>query len=133
MVTKSIENVRENNLIRILKGSIVAILFTICTLLIFALLLAYTNMSETMITPIVITVSGISILIGSIISSRKIRKQGLINGGLVGLIYITVIYLLSSIIQGDFGVNMYAIIMIFVCILAGCLGGIIGVNQKRAS
>ncbi len=133
MVTKSIENVRENNLIRILKGSIVAILFTICTLLIFALLLAYTNMSETMITPIVITVSGMSILIGSIISSRKIRKQGLINGGLVGLIYITVIYLLSSIIQGDFGVNMYAIIMIFVCILAGCLGGIIGVNQKRAS
>lgn len=132
MMNKSMEAVGQNNFVRILKGSIVAIVITLIILFIFALLLAYTNMSETMITPVVIVASSISILIGSILSSRKIRKQGLINGGFVGLIYVITIYLLSSMIQKDFGINTYTIIMIVACILAGCLGGIIGVNQKRS-
>lgn len=129
-INKSVEAVAQNDLVRILKGSIVSIIITLIILLIFALLLAYTNMPETMIIPVVIATSGISILIGSIISSRKIKKQGLINGGFVGLIYITTIYILSSIIQKDFSINTYSIIMIVACVFAGCLGGIIGVNQK---
>lgn len=132
IMNKQVEAATQNNFVRVLTGSGVAIGLTLIILLIFALLLAYTDMSETIITPVVIVTSSISILMGSIMSSRKIRKQGLINGGFVGLIYILVIYLLSSMIQKDFGVNMYSIIMIIACILAGCLGGIIGVNQKRS-
>lgn len=130
-MNKSIENVSNNSFIKILKGSIVSILITIVLLLIFAVLLAYTNMPETIIVPVIIGVSSISILAGSIISSIKIKKQGLINGGLVGFIYIATIYLISSSLQKDFGINVYSIIMIFACILAGCIGGIIGVNQKK--
>lgn len=132
IMNKSMEVVSQNNFVRILKGSVVSIIITLVILFVFALLLAYTNMSENMITPIVIIVSAISILIGSIISSRRIRKQGLINGGFVGLIYIITIYLLSSIIQKDFGMNIYSIIMVIACVMAGCLGGIIGVNQRRS-
>ena len=131
-MNKSIETVAQNNFVRIIKGSIVSIVITLIALFVFALLLAYTNMPENMITPVVIVVSSISILIGSIISSRKIRKQGLINGGFVGLVYIITIYLLSSMIQKDFGVNTYSIIMIVACVLAGCFGGIRGVNQRRS-
>lgn len=132
LINKSMETVSQNNLVKILKGSIASILITIIILFVFALLLAYTNMPESIITPVIIGVSSISIIIGSIMSSRKIKKQGLINGGFVGLIYITTIYLLSSIIQKDFGVNTYSIVMIVACALAGCLGGIIGVNQRRS-
>lgn len=131
-MNKSIEAVTQNNFVKILKGSILSIVFTILALIVFSLLLAYTNMTEKIITPVIISVSSISILLGSIISSRRIRKQGIINGGFVGLIYIVTIYLLSSIVQKDFGVNTYSFIMIIACVLAGCLGGIIGVNQKRS-
>ena len=78
--------------------------------------------------PVVITISGISILIGSSISSLKIKKQGMINGALVGLIYMIFIYLLSSIVFTGFGIDTNAIIMIVIGTAAGIVGGIIGVN-----
>ena len=131
IIKKSIENKEQSSIVKVLKGSIISIITTFVLLFIFALLLAYTNMSERIIAPVVICVSGMSILIGSIISSKRIKKQGLINGGAVGFIYILVIYLISSIIQKDFGFNTNSIIMILVCVFAGALGGIIGVKQKR--
>ena len=97
-------------------------------LFIYANLLTYTNIPEASIVPVVITISGISILIGSSISSLKIKKQGMINGALVGLIYMIFIYLLSSIVFTGFGIDTNAIIMIVIGTAAGIVGGIIGVN-----
>ena len=48
----------------------------------------------------------------------------------VGLIYIAIIYLLSSIVTGNFLLNITSIIMIITSVLTGALGGIIGVNKK---
>ncbi len=128
---KTFESARHNNFMCIIKGSASAIIVTIILLIIFALLLAYTSMPESIITPVIIGTCGVSVIIGSIISSKSIKKQGLINGGIVGLIYILVIYLLSSIIQGDFGIDLNSIIMTLAAVISGALGGIIGVNLKR--
>lgn len=119
-----------DNLKRIIKGSVFSILLTIVLLFIFSILLTYTNINEN-ITPIVlITITALSILIGSIMSSLHISKNGIVNGALVGIIYIAFIYLLSSIIIGNFSLNTYSLIMIIASILAGAIGGIIGINQK---
>lgn len=118
----------NKNIIRVVKGSGFAIVISLILLLIYASLLTSTNISETTMTPVVITISGISILIGSSISSFKIKKQGMLNGALVGLIYMILIYLLSSILLAGFTLNMQSIIMIIVGALAGMIGGIIGVN-----
>ncbi|MBR6033339.1 MAG: TIGR04086 family membrane protein [Clostridia bacterium] len=128
---KTLETVEHKNVFCIIKGSAIAIIFTVILLIGFALLLAYTSMPENTITPVIIAICGISVVIGSIVSSKKIKKQGLINGSAVGLIYISVIYLLSSIVEGDFGVNLTSIIMMIVTVTFGALGGIIGVNLKR--
>lgn len=128
------ETIKESefskNLIRIIKGSITAIIITLILLLIFALLLTYTKLQENLINPVIIVISGVSILIGSSISTIKINKNGLLNGSLVGLIYIITIYLISSIILANFKINLYSTIMIFVSIIMGMIGGIIGVNLK---
>ena len=117
------------NLIRIIKGSGLSLIITIILLLIFSALLTYTNLNENTIPAVIIIVTSISILIGSLISSKNIKKNGLTNGALVGLIYILFIYLISSIINGNFGMNMYSVIMIGTSILIGAIGGIIGVNR----
>ena len=127
----TIENSNKNIFLKILKGSAVSVIITIFLLIVFALLLAYTGISENIITPIIICISGLSIIIGSIISCFRIRKQGLLNGAIVGFIYIFVIYFLSSIIQNDFGLNFYSVLMIFTSAFLGALGGIIGVNIKK--
>lgn len=114
----------------ILKGTGIALISTIILLLIFSLILTYTNVNENTITPVIIIVTAISILVGSSIGNIKIKKNGMINGGLIGGIYIIILYTISSILNWKFGLNMQSIIMITVGIVFGILGGIIGVNKK---
>lgn len=119
----------RSNLIRILKGTGFAVVITLILLLIYSCLLTYTNINEKTMPAVVIIVTALSIFVGSFISSSNIRKNGLTNGALVGLIYILVIYLLSSIISGNFGLSIASVIMIIASIMAGAIGGIIGVNR----
>ena len=115
---------------QIIIGVSIALISSFIFLLIYATILSITNVPETTISTVIITITGISILVGSIISSRKISKNGLINGALVGLIYILIIYLISSLLNGNFTVNLQSIIMIAVAIACGIIGGVIGVNKK---
>lgn len=118
----------NNNIIKVIKGSLISFLISVILLFIFASLLVYTSIQETTIKPVVIIISIVSILIGSSLSSIKIKKNGIINGALVGIIYILTLYILSSISFIGFNLNMYSLIMIIGAILSGMIGGIIGVN-----
>ena len=123
----------ENNkpIISIIKGTAISFLTTIIALTIFAVLLTYTELSENTIRPVIITVTGISILIGCSIGTRKIRKNGLMTGGAIGVIYIVSIYLISSVMNSNLAESRISIIMIAVGVIGGVLGGIIGVNTKN--
>ena len=126
------ENISENgnNIKKVIKGSAFSIIITLIGLLVYSIILSYTSVSESTIPTIVIIITAISILIGSTISTSNIKKNGIINGMLVGLIYIAIIYLLYSIVTGNFLLNITSIIMIITSVLTGALGGIIGVNKK---
>lgn len=127
------ENISENgnNIKKVIKGSAFSIIITLIGLLVYSIILSYTSVSESTIPTIVIIITAISILIGSTISTSNIKKNGIINGMFVGLIYIAIIYLLSSIVTGNFLLNITSIIMIITSVLTGALGGIIGVNKNR--
>lgn len=126
-ITKEKSN---SNLIKIIKGSAIAIVLSLIFLTIYAAILSFTSVSETTMVPVVLVLTGISILIGSSMSSISIKRQGIINGGLVGLIYVLFLYIVSSIAGIGFGLNMNAIIMLIVGIITGMIGGVIGVNMK---
>ena len=124
------EQVNSKNYIHILKGLGIAFVTTFIFLLILAIVLTYTDTSETIIDPTIIIITAISILIGSSIGNMKIKKQGLLNGGLIGGLYIFIIYFISSMLNWHFGLELQSIIMIVSGVLFGVIGGIIGVNRK---
>ena len=120
---------KNNIFIKILKGVGISFSFTLICLTIFSALLTYTNLSENLIQPVVIAVTGISILAGSFFATRKVGKNGIIKGIGVGIIYILLIYAISSIVNGgNFTLTIGSVIMILIGILCGAIGGIIGVN-----
>lgn len=121
----------KKNLVRIIKGSIFSIITSAILLLFFAVLLCYTSLSENTMLPVILVVTGVSILIGSMISTRKIRKNGILNGGIVGIIYIIVLYLISSLFLAGFYLTFKSFIMLIIGIITGMVGGIIGVNTNR--
>mgnify|MGYP004540336003 FL=1 len=122
------KNETKENLIRIIKGSGIALGITILSLFIFAILLTYTNIQENTMIPVVIIITAVSILIGSSLSTLRIKKNGLLNGALVGVIYILLIYIISSLTGSGFSLNIMSVIMLVSSIIAGMIGGIIGVN-----
>ena len=117
-------------IINVLKGAGISLLTTVILLIIFSLVLTYTNIQENVINPVIIMITAVSILIGSSIGIGKMKKDGLINGAIVGVVYMIVIYLISSILNWKFKLNIQSIIMIGIGIAFGILGGIIGVNRK---
>ena len=124
------QNIENNFFINIFKGVGIAFIITIVLLLIFSAILTFTNINENVINPVIITATGISILVGSSIGNNKIKKNGLLNGTLVGAIYILIIYIISSLLNWRFNLNLQSIIMIAVGMVFGMLGGIIGVNKN---
>ena len=118
------------NFINIIKGVIISIVFTLIVLFIFSILLTYTAISESFITPTIIVTTAISIFIGSSIGNIKMKKNGLFNGTLIGGIYLLSIYLLSGIINQNFSLSTQSIIIIISGMICGMFGGIIGVNKK---
>ena len=119
------------NIIRIIKGSLLSIIVSVIFLIVFAMLLTYTSLSENTITPIVLAIVGLSILLGSYLSTKKINKKGILNGAMVGIIYMLILYIISSVIFMDFSINASSIIMIVCGIIAGIIGGIVGVNTNK--
>lgn len=115
----------------IIKGAIISIIFTLIFLFIFSIILTYTNISESFIAPVIIVITAISIFIGSSIGNLKMKKNGMLNGALIGGIYLLSIYLLSGIINHNFSLTMQSIIIIISGMICGMFGGIIGVNKSK--
>lgn len=128
----SVSKVDKNNrFVLIAKGYAFSLIISLISLFIYATILVNTNIQENTIKPVVIIITGISILIGSSISSSKIKKNGIINGICVGGLYLSSLYILSSIAFCGFLFNLTSVIMIGIGIILGGIGGIIGVNMGR--
>lgn len=77
--------ISENKFItNILKGVGISLITTMVLLIIFSLILTYTNIQENVINPVIMIITAISILIGSSLGNIKIKKNGLVNGGIIG-------------------------------------------------
>lgn len=123
------ENERKSsNILKVIKGSVISIFISVVLLFIASLILTYTNIGENAIPTMIIIISAISIFIGSLVSAMHIKQKGILNGSLVGAIYIIIIYLFSSIAITGFNMNIKSLIMLAASIIAGTIGGIVGVN-----
>ena len=98
---------------------------------IYAVILAKTNIKEDSIGIVIACIYGISVLIGSLLFSRNVARRGILNGILLGMLVYISIYLISSVIYGNFSLNFFGFLILLFCLGMGGIGGIIGVNFKK--
>lgn len=120
----------DNYIVRIFLGIGISIGLTLILLFLFSVALTHTNISENTIAPMIIGITGISILAGSSITTAKIKKKGIANGMIIGGTYILMLYIISSSLNTGFAMNTNTIIMMIIGVFAGAIGGIVGVNLK---
>jgi len=113
----------------LLKGCLLALIITMIFLMISTLVLRFTSLSETKMPLINNVIMVLSLVVGSIYASRKIKDNGWLQGAAIGVLYYFIIILLNLLIVRNFGVfNIYMFSKLLISMLVGTIGGIIGVN-----
>ena len=114
--------------IRLLKGLGFSYLFTFATFIVFAVILHFTNISDSIIPGIILLISILSILTGGAICTKDASSQGWLWGSIIGLTYALILYIVSSLTLTGFAMPLSSIYLILGYTAIGAIGGIIGIN-----
>lgn len=133
MAVKKTKTTKEySHLTAILKGLVVSYIITIPVFFIFALVLSKIDSCANLVSPVVLITTILGVMAAGMVSARCIKSRGWLNGGITGVLYMLVLFILGSIIYMDFSINRNVLFMFLIGILAGIVGGILGVNTKIA-
>jgi putative membrane protein (TIGR04086 family) len=120
------------NPLLLLKGLIASYIITIPAFLLFALILSNVDFPQRLVTPVVVIITVISVLTAGAVSTRGVRSRGWLNGSIVGLVYMLILYLFSSIVYKNFAVDRNVLTMTIIGVLSGAIGGIVSINTKKS-
>ncbi|NLL06202.1 MAG: TIGR04086 family membrane protein [Clostridiaceae bacterium] len=121
----------HSNIVSMVKGIAIAYLITIPLFVIFAFFLTYMDFPEKFLPSAVIITTLISIIVAGWSSTRKIRNKGWLNGGIVGLMYIGILFLASSLAYRNYSINSHVVVMLVIGAITGSVGGILGINLRN--
>ena len=115
----------------LVKGSIVAILITLISILLFAVILKFFELSDSVIMPVNQVIKVLSILFGVKTMLKNCKEKGFVKGALLGIVYTLVSYLIFSLLSRSFLFDLSVILdIIFGCII-GAICGATMVNLRK--
>lgn len=124
-------NISYNYFMKVfIREYIVSILLTILLIFILSLVISSTTVPEKIIKPATIAITSLSLMFGAFRISKHKKEKGILNGCILGIIYMLSLYIMSAFLTLEFTLTTSSIIMIFLGILGGAIGGVIGVNFK---
>ncbi|WDV47540.1 TIGR04086 family membrane protein [Clostridiaceae bacterium M8S5] len=112
------------------KSLVLSFLITLVFFVIYALILTYSSLSESTIPAVNTAIMITSVSAGSISMTKKVHNRGWLNGGLVGILYMIVIVIFSSLYNRTFCMDSYVFIKSLIGLFSGVISGIIGINLK---
>ncbi|WP_028561830.1 TIGR04086 family membrane protein [Paenibacillus pinihumi] len=115
----------------LLSGLVYAFIWLVIGTLILSMLLYFSSMQETSLPNYTYIVHGICGLFGGVVAGRRSARRGWYHGGLTGLIYGLVV-LLIGFLSLDQSFNGHNAVVLALCLLAGAIGGMTGVNTKKS-
>lgn len=120
-----------SNALALVKGVITAALLSVILFAIMAGIMLASQLPESFTSTITIVVSILSVIIGGFVASKGCEARGWLWGGLVGVCYMLILYLVGILITG-FSFGTHTIVMLLVDFVAGAIGGIVANNMRPA-
>lgn len=128
-------NVAVNNkktfFLQILKGGLSSLSISLVAILLFAILIHFTGISDGAIMPVNQVIKVVSIFTGTWLALKTNKQQGFIKGLVIGLIYTVFAYILFSILSSSVSIGLTSLNDLAFGGLLGGLSGIVSVNFKR--
>jgi len=117
--------------LQVLKGAVIGVIISLILVLLFALIIKLTDISDNAITPVNQIIKIISIFIGVYFALKNSYYSGMFKGIMVGLIYTLLSFLVFSALDGTFMLDTSFVNDLLFGGITGAIAGIILVNLKR--
>ena len=127
---RKIESIRSSMASRALLSAGWAILIVLVIILIFAYILTKTDLPDSVISVVTAAALCIGAYAGGYIGAKKNRRNGLIVGVLCGA-FIFIVLFIFSLIFASSAEGLSGGAKLFLVMLCGSVGGIVGVNSKN--
>ena len=112
-----------------IKGTVIAVIFSLLAVLIFAFLIKIFSIPMGAISPVTIVLKIIAVALGAYASVSQ--NRGALKGGIAGVIITIITFLIFSIIGKSFSINLSFLWEILLGVTVGAVVGIIAVNLKK--
>ncbi len=107
------------------KGVLYAVIVTLLFILSFSFIVQMCGLANGVIKPVMQVVKVISIFIAVAIAIKSIKNQAWLFGGLIGLLYMVVTFLIFSMLDGKFIIDFTALSDLLFGVLAGVISAIL--------
>ncbi|MBQ3220411.1 MAG: TIGR04086 family membrane protein [Clostridia bacterium] len=117
-----------NGLFQVIKGAGLALAFSFLAAVVFANILRFTPLPDSVIYPVNQTVKIIAVCLGTLVFVRG--EKGFIKGGGIALVFTALSYLAFSSLGGDFSLSWLIFAELGVALFAGVVSGAVAVNMR---
>lgn len=129
---KADSNGAKGLFVALVKGVVAGLFVALLGILIFAFLLRFTSIPDTVIAPVNQVIKGVSIFFGVFFGMKHHKSMGLLSGLLIGFLFTIFAFLVFSILNGTFVFDRtFVNDIVFGCVI-GAICGIICVNLKKS-
>ena len=116
--------------LKYIKAMLISLIITFAGIIIFAFVIKYANLSDSIIAPVNLVIKGVSIFLGAFVLTKN-GSKGLLNGMFFAIIYTLIAFSVFSILAGTFVLGLGLIADFAFAIVVGGIGGLLGVNLKH--
>ncbi|CAM4131092.1 TIGR04086 family membrane protein [Paenibacillus alkaliterrae] len=114
----------------LLAGVLFSIIWLAAGALLLSLFLHFSEMKESSLPAYAFSIHAVSALAGGFTAGKRSESKGWYNGSLLGLLYGTIIIIVSF-LASNTSLSWHSASLLGAALLAGALGGMIGVNLKK--
>lgn len=107
------------------KGVMCAVIATLLFILVFAFILQISGLSNAVISPVMQVVKVICIFIGVAIALKPAKSKGWLYGLLVGIFYMVLTFIVFSLLDGHFVINLGALSDLLFAALVGLVSAVL--------
>ena len=121
----------NNKILLIAKAVFWAVSVSLLGVLLFAVVIKYTNVSEGAIQPVNQIIKVLSILLGCLVVGKKLQNKGWLWGIIIGVLYTIVAFVIFSILDGTFNLTANLFNDILFGGILGLIAGIICITLRK--
>ena len=126
-----LNKIKKNNMMLYVRGALIAVSVSLVGILVFAFLIRFVGISDSMIMPVNQVIKIVSIFVGVWFALRNNKEKGAVRGIIIGLAYTMLAYLVFSILSGSFTLGLTTLTDILFGAIIGAICGVIIVNIKN--